>query len=254
MNDLRDLPFLPHELPQLTLDVRYPAGQPPFPAVVWISGGGWAMMGKRGAERAAWILGHGFALVPITYRVSSIAPFPAAARDCADAVRWLKSHAAELGLDARRFAAWGDSAGGHLALLLATAPDLPAFRAWNDGSPSLAAAVSYMGPTDLTRLDSVEDDLDRFLGGPGRRQGELARLASPLAHVHAGQPPLFMAHGEADRLVRIEQMEWMRSACDAVGCRAASLRLPGVAHDSETLYAHAGCRAATLDFLRTELG
>src|SRR5436853_463217 len=54
----------------------------------------------------------------VNYRLSGEAPFPAALEDCKCAVRWLRAHAGEYNLDPARVGAYGNSAGGHLALLL----------------------------------------------------------------------------------------------------------------------------------------
>jgi len=106
----------------LKLDLYLPAhARTPMPIVVWVTGGGWAHAGKGECERlAAWLTGYGFAVAGIEYRVSSQAPFPAQIQDCKAAIRWLRAHAAEYGLDRRNVGAWGDSAGGHLVELLGT--------------------------------------------------------------------------------------------------------------------------------------
>lgn len=129
---LRALPFA--EVPvkdgtlTLHLDLYLPENAPgPLPVVVWIHGGAWAE-GTRHRLWIPWLPQHGYALASIDYRLSAQAPFPAQLQDCKAAVRWLRAHAAEYGLDPARFAAAGDSAGGHLAAMLGTTGDVPALE------------------------------------------------------------------------------------------------------------------------------
>src|SRR5438128_6647755 len=110
------------------LDLAYPKepGSRPRPALVIIHGGGW-IEGDKSSFRSLkhWAPGNiidfaklGFVAASINYRMSGEAPFPAALEDCKNAVRWLRAHAAEYHIDTNRIGAYGNSAGGHLALLL----------------------------------------------------------------------------------------------------------------------------------------
>src|SRR5439155_18507256 len=101
-------------------------GDKPRPGIVVIHGGGWVEGDKSSfASRKAGVPGNiediadlGFVAVTINYRLAGEAPFPAALEDCKCAVRWLRAHAKDYNLDADRIGAYGNSAGGHLALLL----------------------------------------------------------------------------------------------------------------------------------------
>src|ERR1017187_2179139 len=97
----------------------------PRPAIVVIHGGGWLEGDKSSfAGREDAVPGNithfaalGFVAVSINYRLSGEAPFPAALEDCKNAVRWLRAHAKDYNLAADHIGAYGNSAGGHLALL-----------------------------------------------------------------------------------------------------------------------------------------
>src|SRR4051794_33439075 len=97
----------------------------PRPAIVVIHGGGWLEGDKSSfASRQDRVPGNivdfaalGFVAVSINYRLSGEAPFPAALEDCKSAVRWLRAHARDYNLDPDHIGAYGNSAGGHLALL-----------------------------------------------------------------------------------------------------------------------------------------
>jgi acetyl esterase/lipase len=96
------------------------------PAIVVIHGGGWIEGDKSSfTSRKHGVPGNieefaelGFVAVTINYRLSGEAPFPAALEDCKCAVRWLRAHAKDYNIDPQLIGAYGNSAGGHLALLL----------------------------------------------------------------------------------------------------------------------------------------
>src|SRR5205085_4220926 len=132
----------------------------PRPAIVVIHGGGWLEGDKSSfASRKYGVPGNivdfaalGFVAVTINYRLSKEAPFPAALEDCKCAVRWLRAHARDYNLDPRHVGAYGNSAGGHLALLLGmVGPDagLEGDGPYRDESSLVQAVVSDSGPVDL---------------------------------------------------------------------------------------------------------
>jgi acetyl esterase/lipase len=108
---------------KLLLDMLLPTGATsPARVVVWVHGGGWRS-GSRAPipTRAANLCPRGCAVVSIDYRLTGVARWPAQIHDVRAAVRWLRAHAAQYNLDPTRVAAWGNSSGGHLAAVLATA-------------------------------------------------------------------------------------------------------------------------------------
>ena len=108
------------------LDLALPKARAdrPRPAVVVIHGGGWIEGDKssfdvqRTPGNIIDFAAAGFVAASVNYRLSREAPFPAGLYDCQAAVRWLRAHAGEYHLDPNRIGAYGNSAGGHLALLL----------------------------------------------------------------------------------------------------------------------------------------
>ena len=119
-----DIPYCIDGNPAHTLDIALPAqGAGPFPAVVFIHGGGFYYGYKHNVHTApAWntIPAAGFALVSIDYRLTPEAPWPAQIYDCKAAIRFLREHGSEYGLDPQRIGVWGNSAGGLLAAVLAS--------------------------------------------------------------------------------------------------------------------------------------
>lgn len=191
------------------LDVYLPDGPPPpggWPVVLAVHGGGWRKMSKQDyGPRLESLTDSGFAVVAPDYTLSrpGVPSWPRAILDLRGAVRWARANATRYGFDPGRIAAMGESAGGHLALLLGTMPDPLA----GAGRPSarVQAVVSFYGPTDLSDLylysPYAAGPVRQFLGStPATDPAEYAD-ASPVTHVSPDDPPVLLVHGEADWLV-----------------------------------------------------
>jgi acetyl esterase/lipase len=217
----------------LELDlVLPPATEAPVPVVVFLHGGGWRV-GSRHSVGPAYAAASptpferpaqaGIAVASVDYRLSGEATWPTALHDAKAAVRWLRARADELGIDPERIAAWGESAGAHLAELLGltgTDPGLEGDVGITGPSSSVAAVVAWYGPSDIAVLstDLGQDPADPdtrealFLGAPAVSVPELAAQASPITHVSPGAPPFLLLHGAADRLIPCVQSERLYAA------------------------------------------
>jgi acetyl esterase/lipase len=220
----------------------------PRPLIVIIHGGGWIEGDKSSfASDTYGVPGNivdfarlGFAAATINYRLSKEAPYPAALEDCRDAIRWLRQHAAEYQLDASRIGAYGNSAGGHLALLLGLLED-PADRGKPlEQSSRVQATVSDSGPIDLLAEDRngvLRTVIRRFMGGaPDGDRLALFEQASPSHYVSAKGPPLLLIYGEADRQVDVKTADRFVAALSEAGRKDVTyLRLANVDHCPHSL-------------------
>jgi pectinesterase len=107
----------------LKLDAFVPAGKGPFPAVIFVHGGGWSGGDKTGGNDPLFVplAQKGFAWFTINYRLAPKHHHPAPVEDVEAAIRWVKAHAAEFKVDPQRLALVGESAGGQLVALAAVA-------------------------------------------------------------------------------------------------------------------------------------
>ncbi|QDU75842.1 Arylsulfatase [Bremerella volcania] len=181
-----------------------------LPAIVCIHGGGWAKGNRAGHEKVAQALAaRGYVTATISYRLSGEAPFPAAIEDCKAAVRFLRANAGELGIDSGKIGAIGLSAGGHLVALLATSSDVEELEGeggHGEFSSAIQAAVPMGAQTDFlsNRTNDISEMEDRgqiwrqFLGGTQEEKVDTYRLASPLHHLDAQDPPCWFIAGEND--------------------------------------------------------
>jgi acetyl esterase/lipase len=208
-----------------------PEGSGPFPFVIGIHGGAW----RNGDQKTFRHLGPklaplGIALVLVSYRRRHEAPFPAAYDDLVFSLRWLKENGAGLRLDGNRCALFGSSAGGHLAMLLgarATRENLP--------SPVIRGILQYCGimnpvtqyAFDLARGSAMTPE---FLGGAPDEKPALYEAASPIAQLHPGMPPVWMAHGTADHSVLLSQSLEVVEKLRALQCDVTFLEARDLGH------------------------
>ncbi|WP_144832866.1 alpha/beta hydrolase [Microbacterium sp. BH-3-3-3] len=239
----------------LVLDLHRPAETGPSPVVLFLHGGGW-MVGSRRAfcffppdETFGRLVNEGWAVASVDYRLSSEAPFPAPLEDARAARRWLDDHAAEYDLDPHAVAVWGESAGGHLAALLALEPDA-----------GIRAAVDWYGPSDLADVPPAPTPAGppsreaRLLGVDPSEEPDAARAASPLHHVHAGAPPFLLAHGLDDRAIPHHHSERFAAALREAGVDVELQLVPGVGHIWSGLDDSAIVMDPAVAFLRRAFG
>ncbi len=215
----------------------------PRPAVVAIHGGSW-----NGGSKAAFaydprnlvirLAQRGIVVLAIDYRLArpGSPSWPAVVDDLRKAVRWLRRHAAELGVDPDRIAVMGQSAGGHLALLLGTLPD----EKGPDGvSAKVQAVVSLYGPSDLEGLMNARrlahEPARALLGDETPGLTDRAREASPVDRLTAEAPPMLLIHGTDDLWVPLDQSVRMAQALDRVGVRNRLIVVDGARHGFETM-------------------
>ena len=168
---------------ELKLDLARPAGNGPFPAIVFIHGGGWSG-GNRQAYRAQIqeAAKRGYVAATISYRLmkydevkketTTADPiFPAQIHDAKAAIRWVRANAKKYSVDPDRIGVTGGSAGGHLSLLVGltdSASGLEGDSGNPDQSSRVQAVVNVFGPTDMAycfEKSSVAWIFRLFMGG-----------------------------------------------------------------------------------------
>ena len=232
--ELRDLPYVPNAAPRQRLDIYLPASAQagaPRPLIVWIHGGAWRI-GTKDDCPAARLVSLGYAAASIEYRFSQDAPFPAQIEDCKAAIRWLRAHSREYGIDPSRIGVWGASAGGHLVALLGVTGHVSDFDTGPnlDQSSAVQCVIDFFGPTDFLHygdppdtFSSLGNAVAQLLGGPFSTHQALARSASPIYFVTRDAAPFLILQGDHDPLVPMEQSVALNAALQKAG-------VPGTLH------------------------
>ena len=233
----------------LELDLYLPAdAAKPAPVVVFLHGGGWRLgsrhsLGLAYADAAPTpfqrLAQGGLAVASADYRLSGEARWPAQLHDAKAAVRWLRARASELGIDQARVAAWGESAGGHLAALLGlTGTESDGEVGVLGPSSAVGAVVAWYAPSDLTAVatdlgaDPMAADAREalLLGEPVPAVPELAAEASPVSQVRPEAPPFLLLHGRDDRLIPCAQSERLAVRLRRTGVPVELETYPGAGH------------------------
>lgn len=206
-----------------------------IPAIVFFFGGAWTTgTPTQFAAQASHLASRGMVAACADYRLRSrhnVTPAECVA-DAKSAVRWIRAHASELGIDPDRIAVGGGSAGGHIAACtgVITGFDEPGE---DTTISSVANALILFNPAlDVTDL------------APEVGFGENALALSPALHVRAGAPPTIIFHGRDDRMVPIEQAERFTAAMVAAGNRCELISYDGEGHG---FFNHANPTAAPPD-------
>ncbi|MCG5447606.1 alpha/beta hydrolase [Micromonospora hortensis] len=227
----------------LTLDLVVPVEAPqPVPVLVWIHGGAWLFGSPK--QPADWLMEAdpfaaairaGFAVASAQYRLSGEAHFPAQLDDVKAAVRWLRRHGDQVGVDRERIGVWGESAGGHLASMVALTGD-------DQDDSDVRAAVCWYAPSNLLTMqsqahpsgtinhDAADSPESLLIGAPLADNPGLGRVASPITYVTDQAPPMLLIHGDQDVVVPVGQSEELAAALTAVGAEVELSVVPGADH------------------------
>jgi acetyl esterase/lipase len=162
--------------------------------------------------------------------------WPAQLDDVQRAVRWVRTHAADHGVDPERVGAYGWSAGGQLAALLGTRDTRDVIAPMASCSSRVTSVVDLAGDVDLaayTRPPALHEVV-ALLGGTVQDAPERYRDASPLTWIDRRSAPFLVIHGDQDDVVPIEQARRLVAALRAAGVEVESMELPDAGHDALT--------------------
>jgi acetyl esterase/lipase len=264
LRTINDVEYVAVEDANLFLDIHRPAGDAVVPCVAYFHGGGWARGSRRDSvdARLAPVAAQGLAVCSVSYRFTDVATYPAQLEDGRAAVAWLRANGAEYGLATEHVGAWGASAGGWLALMLALTGDQAAERA--------DAACAWFAPTELATVALEREaaglplplfmqgrrlpDAEAALLGLGSVDDDLAlaRQASPLTHAADARGPILLIHGSGDGMINVAQSIALHEALLEAGGDSQLLVLPGANHEDAGFHKPA-VLAATAGFLRALL-
>jgi acetyl esterase/lipase len=240
----------------LTMDVFQPK-KPNGAAIVFVVSGGWFSAHEAiSLGRLTPALNHGYTVFAVVHGSQPKFTIPEVLADMNRSVRFIRHHAADYGIDPDRIGITGGSAGGHLSLMQATAGDKGDPKAADpvDRESSRVQAVAcffpptdfldygkpgenalgrgvlknFKAPFDFTELDPKTHHF--VLITDEKKIEEIGKQISPINHVSADDPPTLIIHGDADKLVPLQQAQIMIDKLKAAGVKAELITKPGLAH------------------------
>lgn len=248
-------PFLDYK--DLKLDIILPFRpnkEEKRPLLVWICGGAWMTM-----ERSAhlpWLINfahRGLSVASIEYRLSNSSHFPGPLEDVKKAIRYLRAHAEEFGIDTDRIIVGGESAGAHLAAMAGVTNDRREFDKGDylEYSSRVQAIIDYYGPSSFTLKEKDMSETDEsekpeflkepspvsmFLGYDPADNPQKADTAAPLSYVSPSVPPFFIAHGTDDAIVPIHNSDVLYTALERNNVPAEFWTIRGAGHADPRFY------------------
>jgi acetyl esterase/lipase len=268
---VRDLAYGP-SVPGNLLDLYLPEqrGTAKLPLVIWHSGSAWfsnQVKGSVGAvDVAEEFTARGYAVASINVRSSFDARFPAQGFDVRAAIRYLRAHAAQYGIDPGRFAFMGNSSGGWSAAFAATTSDeltLPGETGVDGISSAVQVAVPFFPPTDFLSMDSFAaanglpmapgiyphdastSPESQLIACPGEVfPTQLLSIqdcpaeteaADPSSYIEGSEIPLWVLHGLSDPLLPYNQSQLVYDTSTGEGNEAKFTLVPSAGHSVEDI-------------------
>jgi acetyl esterase/lipase len=241
----------------LTLDVFTPKENANHAGVIFVSSGGWISNHDTiNTKFFQKLLDRGYTVFAVVHGSQPRFTIPEAVADLNRSVRFVRAHAADYKIDADRLGITGASAGGHLSLMQGAAgtegqkenPDpieressrvqavacfFPPTDFFNYGKPGEIALGNgvlqgFPAPFEFNIYDPQKKIYERI--NDEAKRDEIGHQISPLTHVSADDPPTLIIHGDADKLVPIQQAQVFVDKMKEVGAEAKLITKPGVGH------------------------
>jgi acetyl esterase/lipase len=232
----------------LKLDLHLPLGKARSPLIVWVHGGAWRS-GSKSSVPITKLLGDGYAIASLDYRLSTEAKFPAQVHDIKAAIRFLRANGNQWKVSAKAIVIAGDSAGAHLAALVGVSnghAELEGSVGTNLAQRSdVQGIISFYGAANLTTILNQSTPhglnvrvpaLQLLLGDVPTNTPALARLASPVFHVDRSDPPILLLHGDQDPQMPVNQSLELFGAYRRVKAPAQLEIVTGAAHGGAIFY------------------
>ena len=226
-----DVPYLNDGESAHKLDVYAPPKQAKaVPVLVHIHGGGWRMGDKKLMKSTGlFYAAQNVLFITPNYRLSPQSRHPAHAEDCAAALAWAFSHAAEFGGDKTKIFLSGHSAGAHLAALLGTDP------AYLQKHGLKISDLAGVIPVDTASFDLTSADNEKLVKGMVKtafgEDPQVLKVASPLHHVTNKQRyPAFLIFNTTNRAAAAEEGKKFAEALKTAGCHARFVAVANHSH------------------------
>lgn len=224
----------------LKMDVLAPRAAGSRPAVIYIPGGGFMIAIKDSAlDLRTYMAEAGFVVASIEYRTTADhASYRDGVADVKSAVRYLRAHSRDLGINPTRIAVWGESAGGYMSAMAAVTNGHKDFDIGDnlDQSSDVQAVIDKFGPSDASKVaDDFDPNARKFYADPNNSvarytSGDAGSAANPLTYIGPSATAFLIFHGSNDRLVSPSQTLILHNALTAAGVHSTRYVINGAGH------------------------
>lgn len=235
------------------------SAQGPAPGILLFYGGGWRD-GRKDQLRiyAQHFALHGYVVAAVQYRLKEEGQWPKSVQDVKCAVRWMRAHAAEIGVDPDHIGVMGNSAGAYLALMAGYTSGVEEFEGnggWPEQSSAVQAVVDIYGPTDFTEPERRNHSfVVSYMNGIYEEDPARFEKASPIRYVTEASPPTCVIHGTVDMLVPVHQSDWLVEKLKEKGVPHYYSRIDGWPHAMDAVQlVNNHTKALALNFFDTYL-
>lgn len=221
----------------------------PLPVIFWFCGGGWVTVDHNGRlPNLVDFVRAGYVVVSVEYRTSDQAHWPAQLEDAKAAIRYIKAHAKHYGIDPQRAVAMGESAGGHLASMVALTGGIQEYEKGNYlyQNSDVKVAIPWCGivspltAKQRSRTDSLDYIYDQLLDCEPENNPALVAKANPRTFIHGQDVSFLLLHGTNDDVAPLQDDEEFYNDL--------------IAHDmTADLYELEGARHLDADFIQPEV-
>ncbi|MFK7696796.1 alpha/beta hydrolase [Paenibacillus sp. HJGM_3] len=231
MNTYFNIPYTGTDDGMRYIDLFVPERNPSKMCILFIHGGGWSAGSKEQFHSlASHFCGLGYTCASLSYRLSGPYKFPAQIEDARLGMSFLKWNADRYLFEPERIAAFGSSAGGHLALLLALiqpGDSMGSVPGLTEKNTLPCAVIAYCPVTDLKR---EKQSYAQLIGSSFADARELYRSASPVDWPQPANIPMLVINGDEDTTTPLAASEAYCQKVREAGGRAKLVVLPGVKH------------------------
>jgi len=181
----------------------------------------------------------GFVVASIEYRTTADhASYRDGVADVKSAVRYLRAHSRDLGINPTRIAVWGESAGGYMSAMAAVTNGHKDFDIGDnlDQSSDVQAVIDKFGPSDASKVaDDFDPNARKFYADPNNSvarytSGDAGSAANPLTYIGPSATAFLIFHGSNDRLVSPSQTLILHNALTAAGVHSTRYVINGAGH------------------------
>lgn len=257
---VKDVPYCERDGKQLTMQMLFPempAGLTPgmygasdqlkMPLIVYVQGSAWMKQNVyMSLPNLVDLARAGFVVASVEYRPSTEAPWPAFLTDVKAAIRYLKANASKFGIDKNHVGIWGDSSGGHAALMAGSTGWVKEFDddIFPEESSEVNAVCSFYGLSDISRINDAPRN-PAFVNAPADRipenilfrgncaeTPEITAPGNPINYIEEGRsyPPFLMFHGDEDGMVPFLQSVLMYEKLRECGKNVEFYKVKGADH------------------------